>query len=745
MTDEGVTPAGAAAQEPTGGASDETGGASELDAAGTAEPNAANADTGAPGVVQAAEPEATNALVAVDAAEPEAAAVAAAVAVEPDTDGAELESAGSEERDSAHALGAFDALSAESVDVQPAVIAEPEAPHPARRPRRWLRGLAISAVAVALAGLTLVALHATGSVRAMHDALIVMGFDPDRSTLIAALVTAAIAAAVVSVTGAAALLAVLVAIGAGAAVFWEVLRVETRSALDASGAQGVFDPLGWTVSIATLVASAAIAGWAAAMLVGIVRRFVIGTFGGLRTAFRERRRRVRGLLRLVAMVAAVAFLAVGLPVFSDMVNYAPDAHMRSGGTPGVGLVGDGTGDGTSTGSPGSSGQPGPGGPSGSPGSSGSPGGGALSAALAGLPAGLVAGPMADSLMTPNSIASGTPWKSWTSGGVGSLTAISLPGPWTGGTSATASFDVYMPPGYGNPGASTRYPVVYEAPYSVDAWRRSVGIVSMLDNLIDSGAIPPMIVVFISEAGGPFPDAECADSKDGREQMETFITTQVVPYIDAHFRTIDNPTARAVMGVSQGGYCSAALWSHHPDIFGSSLVFSGYFEAGIQSGTTINAGLPFGRDPNYESSQSPINRVSTMTSQQRSRSFVILSADVPSKFYGAQLRNFASILDANKVPFAVVQAPDGHSWLTVRDQLPDMLRMLALRMAHLGVFEAAGTASPTPTGSVVPSPTATTTSSPVPSSSASPTAVPTTRPSPGIRPKPTPRPTKRLRR
>jgi enterochelin esterase-like enzyme len=227
--------------------------------------------------------------------------------------------------------------------------------------------------------------------------------------------------------------------------------------------------------------------------------------------------------------------------------------------------------------------------------------------------------------------------------------------------------------------------MYEAPQGIQTWDGAIGFTSMLDALIDSGAIPPMIVVLASEFGGPYRDAECADSYDGREHFDTYMSRQVVAYMDAHYQTIATPAARILFGGSQGGYCSVALWSHHPDVFGSTVSFSGYFVSGVVSGTTRNAGLPFGGNAAYESTQSPMTIVPQIPTPVRDRSFVVLVGGTDNTLFASQLRTFAAVLDAAHMPMAILTSKFGHSWQTPRELLPTVLELVAGRMVRLGVF------------------------------------------------------------
>lgn len=298
-------------------------------------------------------------------------------------------------------------------------------------------------------------------------------------------------------------------------------------------------------------------------------------------------------------------------------------------------------------------------------------------------AALVAGPLPASLMTPGAVSASRPWSSSRPTGHGRRMTVFLPAPWTGGSRSAIAIDVYLPPGY-DAGAG-RYPVVYEVPYGAGTWNQGMQLTSVLDGLIRSGAIPPAIVVFADQFGGPYPDSECANSIDGREWFDRFVATDLVHWVDTHLLTIATPASRATFGFSAGGYCSAALLAHHPDLFGSAIVLSGYFVAGIRSGTTPTAGRPFNNDPAVMKAVSPMTVVPLIPTSLTARLFYVIEADPTQGFYGPQMARFAAVLHAAGVPMAIIPTPLGHSWAGARRFVPTMLELVFGRMVSLGVF------------------------------------------------------------
>lgn len=54
--------------------------------------------------------------------------------------------------------------------------------------------------------------------------------------------------------------------------------------------------------------------------------------------------------------------------------------------------------------------------------------------------------------------------------------------------------------------------------------------------------------------------------DNKMQFETYITKELVSYIDNNYRTFDDPKFRAITGLSMGGHGAMSLGLKHPEIY-----------------------------------------------------------------------------------------------------------------------------------------------------------------------------------
>jgi enterochelin esterase-like enzyme len=132
--------------------------------------------------------------------------------------------------------------------------------------------------------------------------------------------------------------------------------------------------------------------------------------------------------------------------------------------------------------------------------------------------------------------------------------------------------VILPPGYrAHPGR--RYPVVYALHgYTIGAeqWIREIRAPQTIEAAYAQGARPMIVVI---------PDTKTVhngsfySSSETVGDFETFITRDLVGYIDGHYRTIPDRRARGLTGHSMGGYGTARIGMKHPEVFGALYMMS----------------------------------------------------------------------------------------------------------------------------------------------------------------------------
>ncbi|MEM9644704.1 MAG: alpha/beta hydrolase-fold protein [Planctomycetota bacterium] len=126
------------------------------------------------------------------------------------------------------------------------------------------------------------------------------------------------------------------------------------------------------------------------------------------------------------------------------------------------------------------------------------------------------------------------------------------------------YNVYFPPAYAE--SSRRFPVVYYLhggrPGSES---KSLGLVELIDRSIRRSGKLGAIYVFVN--GGPVSHYNMPDDP-GAQGASVFIK-ELIPHVDATYRTIAESKGRAIEGFSQGGRGTMRLSLRHPDLFCSA--------------------------------------------------------------------------------------------------------------------------------------------------------------------------------
>ena len=185
--------------------------------------------------------------------------------------------------------------------------------------------------------------------------------------------------------------------------------------------------------------------------------------------------------------------------------------------------------------------------------------------------------------------------------------------WSESTKSLRRAFVYTPPTYYADKADVKYPVLYlQHGWGEDetAWMTQGHANLIMDNLIAEGKIKPFIIVCTygmtnegfrpggmggmrrpaarPAAGGPEAEAQApaAAPQGGQRRaggmmggfnfdgFQTFLCDELVPYVDAHFRTIANKDNRAMAGLSMGGMETHTITLARPEMFGYYGLLSG---------------------------------------------------------------------------------------------------------------------------------------------------------------------------
>jgi hypothetical protein len=149
--------------------------------------------------------------------------------------------------------------------------------------------------------------------------------------------------------------------------------------------------------------------------------------------------------------------------------------------------------------------------------------------------------------------------------------------------------VYLPADY-DESSPQRYPVIYFLPnpfednYRFDFDHRDAQY--LFDRAVAAGVIKKFILVTVDMKTPLGTSWNANSSVTGN--WEDFVIQELVPYVDANFKTIPNRDSRGISGIFIGGYGAIRFGMRHPDVFGSVYAMH---PVGTGTGVSVSMALP----------------------------------------------------------------------------------------------------------------------------------------------------------
>jgi S-formylglutathione hydrolase FrmB len=276
--------------------------------------------------------------------------------------------------------------------------------------------------------------------------------------------------------------------------------------------------------------------------------------------------------------------------------------------------------------------------------------------------------------------------------------------WSQALGLRKQYVVYLPASYeSNP--NRRYPVAYYLHGMFgDEWNwvRAGHIDQTLDSLVARGG-PEMIVIMPDGDDGWYTtwnnlgnNVECRKgTPPGRRdekvdaycvpwpKYDDYIARDLVARVDSSYRTIPSRNARAIAGLSMGGYGAISLALMYPDVFSAAASHSGVVSplyagphpyaapsryASNEAELKANAGnlwsamvLAFGRDTTGWWPRDPGRRAARAVATDRTRLPALMLDVGTSDTYVDQSRDLHATLQRLGVPHEYAEWPGAHNW------------------------------------------------------------------------------------
>ncbi|MFL5833793.1 MAG: alpha/beta hydrolase [Solirubrobacterales bacterium] len=147
-----------------------------------------------------------------------------------------------------------------------------------------------------------------------------------------------------------------------------------------------------------------------------------------------------------------------------------------------------------------------------------------------------------------------------------------------GDPAERPLEVYVPPGY-DEDAGRRYPAIYVIQGytgAVPLWHNRSAFrptfPEAADALFASGEAPPCVLVLV-DAWTAYGGSQFVDSP-GTGRYHSYLCDEIVPFVDARYRTLASAAHRGIAGKSSGGFGAMITPMLRPDLFGGLASHAG---------------------------------------------------------------------------------------------------------------------------------------------------------------------------
>jgi putative tributyrin esterase len=169
--------------------------------------------------------------------------------------------------------------------------------------------------------------------------------------------------------------------------------------------------------------------------------------------------------------------------------------------------------------------------------------------------------------------------------------------------------------------------------------------------------------------------------------ESYIIKELIPEIDAKYRTISKREGRVIAGLSMGGYGALKFAFKYPEMF----ILAGSFSGALGAAT-------YGSSPGMESIVKTIDDAmgprgnATRTSNDlfamvrnaspekiKALPFVYLDCGTEDSLFFQNNREFVALLIEKKIPHEYRELPGAHNWEYWNKQVQEFLRVAALRL------------------------------------------------------------------
>lgn len=244
------------------------------------------------------------------------------------------------------------------------------------------------------------------------------------------------------------------------------------------------------------------------------------------------------------------------------------------------------------------------------------------------------------------------------------------------------YNVVLPPLYDAPQSrAVRYPVLY---LLHGLGGSSADWVSARAHLAAHAAAYRLIIVTPEGADGWYTDSATVPT----DKFETYFLEELIPDVERRFRALTTRDARAVAGLSMGGYGALKFGVKHPDRFALAASLSGAFDAAAWDANDPEL-LGFVRPSiarTYGAMDSPTRAANDLfklfanlpPARIPALPFIYFACGTEDFLIGSN-RALSELLLKRKIPHEYRQLPGAHTWPYWDAQVQEVLKLAARRL------------------------------------------------------------------
>jgi len=164
-----------------------------------------------------------------------------------------------------------------------------------------------------------------------------------------------------------------------------------------------------------------------------------------------------------------------------------------------------------------------------------------------------------------------------------------------------------------------------------------------------------------------------------DKYESYFVKELIPEIDAKYRTLPDRQNRIVAGLSMGGYGAVKFGLKYPDKFVLAGSFSGAMDAVVKTQNykhlIKSVADVFGEENSQARKNNDIFKIINEASAEKIREFPFLFVNCGTEDHQFQSnRDFVALLTDRKVPHEYRQMPGVHNWAFWDSEVQEFLRV-----------------------------------------------------------------------